>query len=97
MKKIIFSAFIILTMGWTYAQKQIEVIDLATYKPVANVMVSKADNSAEFGKTNEKGEIQLNLKELNAKACSLRCSGFSQKLWTYHVGYIIHVTQSPHL
>ena len=65
MKKIIFSAFIILTMGWTYAQKQIEVIDLATYKPVANVMVSKADNSAEFGKTNEKGEIQLNLKELN--------------------------------
>ncbi|NBW30244.1 MAG: TonB-dependent receptor, partial [Flavobacteriales bacterium] len=52
-------------MGWTYAQKQIEVIDLATYKPVANVMVSKADNSAEFGKTNEKGEIQLNLKELN--------------------------------
>lgn len=65
MKKIIFSAFIILTMGWTYAQKQIEVIDLATYKPVANVMVSKADNSAEFGKTNEKGEIQLNFKELN--------------------------------
>ncbi len=65
MKKIIFSAFIILTMGWTYAQKQIEVIDLATYKPVANVMVSKADNSEEFGKTNEKGEIQLNLKELN--------------------------------
>ncbi len=65
MKKIIFSAFIILTMGWTYSQKQIEVIDLATYKPVANVMVSKADNSAEFGKTNEKGEIQLNLKELN--------------------------------
>ncbi|MCX6195374.1 MAG: TonB-dependent receptor, partial [Flavobacteriia bacterium] len=65
MKKIIFSAFIILTMGWTYSQKQIEVIDLATYKPVANVMVSKADNSEEFGKTNEKGEIQLNLKELN--------------------------------
>ncbi|MEN9913452.1 MAG: hypothetical protein RL528_173 [Bacteroidota bacterium] len=65
MKKIIFSAFILLTMGWTYAQKQIEVIDLATYKPVANVMVSKADNSSEFGKTNEKGEIQLNLKELN--------------------------------
>ena len=65
MKKIIFSAFILLAMGWTYAQKQIEVIDLATYKPVANVMVSKADNSAVFGKTNEKGEIQLNFKELN--------------------------------
>ena len=55
----------IISFGLTFAQKQIKVIDLATYKPVANVMVSKADKSAEFGKTNEKGEIQLNLKELN--------------------------------
>ena len=55
----------IISFGLTFAQKQIKVIDLATYKPVANVMVSKADNSAVFGKTNEKGEIQLNLKELN--------------------------------
>ncbi|NDC92890.1 MAG: TonB-dependent receptor, partial [Flavobacteriales bacterium] len=52
-------------MGWTYAQKTIKVIDLATYKPVANVMVSKADKSDVYGKTNEKGEIQLNFKELN--------------------------------
>ena len=55
----------IISFGLTFAQKQIEVIDLATYKPVANVMVSKADKSAVYGKTNEKGEIQLNLKELN--------------------------------
>jgi hemoglobin/transferrin/lactoferrin receptor protein len=55
----------IISFGLTFAQKTIKVIDLATYKPVANVMVSKADKSAEFGKTNEKGEIQLNFKELN--------------------------------
>ena len=65
MKKLLFSAFFLLTMGWTYAQKTIEVIDIATYKPVANVVVSKSDQSAVFGKTNENGEIQLNLKELN--------------------------------
>ena len=65
MKKLLFSAFFLLTMGWTYAQKTIEVIDIATYKPVANVLVSKSDQSALFGKTNENGEIQLNLKELN--------------------------------
>ena len=55
----------VISFGLTFAQKTIKLIDLATYKPVANVMVSKADNSAVFGKTNEKGEIQLNLKELN--------------------------------
>lgn len=65
MKKLLFSAFFLLTIGWTYAQKTIEVIDIATYKPVANVLVSKSDQSAVFGKTNENGEIQLNLKELN--------------------------------
>ena len=52
-------------MGWSYAQKTIQVIDMATYQPVANVLVSKSDKSAVFGKTNEKGEIQLNLKELS--------------------------------
>lgn len=65
MKKLLFFAFFLLVMGWTYAQKTIEVIDIATYKPVANVLVSKSDQSALFGKTNENGEIQLNLKELN--------------------------------
>ena len=55
----------VISFGLTFAQKTIKLIDLATYKPVANVMVSKADNSAVFGKTNEKGEIQLNLKELS--------------------------------
>ena len=65
MKKLLFSAFIILFMGWSYAQKTIQVIDMATYQPVANVLVSKSDKSAVFGKTNEKGEIQLNLKELS--------------------------------
>ena len=63
--KILLSISVLFSIGSSYAQKTIKVIDLATYKPVANVMVSKADNSAEFGKTNEKGEIQLNLKELN--------------------------------
>ena len=52
-------------MGWSYAQKTIQVIDMATYQAVANVIVSKSDKSAVFGKTNENGEIQLNLKELN--------------------------------
>ena len=65
MKKLVFSAFIILFVGWTYAQKTIQVIDIATYQPVANVLVSKSDKSAVFGKTNEKGEVQLNFKELN--------------------------------
>ena len=65
MKKLLFSAFIILFMGWSYAQKTIQVIDMATYQPVANVLVSKSDKSAVFGKTNEKGEIQLNSKELS--------------------------------
>ena len=65
MKKLLFFAFFLLVMRWTYAQKTIEVIDIATYKPVANVLVSKSDQSALFGKTNENGEIQLNLKELN--------------------------------
>ncbi|MEY4861538.1 MAG: hypothetical protein RL059_1242, partial [Bacteroidota bacterium] len=65
MKKLVFSAFIILFMGWSYAQKTIQVIDIATYQAVANVLVSKSDKSAVFGKTNEKGEIQLNFKELN--------------------------------
>ena len=55
--KIILSISILFSIGCSYAQKQIEVIDLATYKPVANVMVSKADNSAVFGKTNEKGRF----------------------------------------
>jgi hemoglobin/transferrin/lactoferrin receptor protein len=55
----------IISFGLTFAQKTIKVIDLATYKPVANVLVSISDKSAEFGKTNEKGEIQLNFKELN--------------------------------
>ena len=63
--RFLFSIVAVISFGLTYAQKTIKVIDLATYKPVANVMVSKADNSAVFGKTNEKGEIQLNLKELN--------------------------------
>ena len=65
MKKIVFSAFIILFMGWSYAQKTIQVIDMATYQAVANVLVSKSDKSAVFGKTNEKGEIQLNFKEFS--------------------------------
>jgi len=65
MKKLVFSAFIILFMGSTYAQKTIQVIDIATYQAVANVLVSKSDKSAVIGKTNEKGEIQLNFKELN--------------------------------
>ena len=63
--RFLFSIVAVISFGLTYAQKTIKLIDLATYKPVANVMVSKADNSAVFGKTNEKGEIQLNLKELN--------------------------------
>jgi hemoglobin/transferrin/lactoferrin receptor protein len=63
--KIILSISVLFSIGCSYAQKTIKVIDLSTYKPVANVMVSKADKSAEFGKTNEKGEIQLNFKELN--------------------------------
>ena len=63
--RFLFSIVAVISFGLTFAQKTIKVIDLATYKPVANVMVSKADNSAVFGKTNEKGEIQLNLKELN--------------------------------
>ena len=65
MKKLLFFAFFLLAMGWTYAQKTIVLIDNATYKPVANVVVSKSDQSAVFGKTNEKGELQLNLKDLN--------------------------------
>jgi hemoglobin/transferrin/lactoferrin receptor protein len=65
MKKLLFFAFFLLSMGWTYAQKTIMLIDNATYKPVANVVVSKSDQSAVFGKTNEKGELQLNLKDLN--------------------------------
>ena len=63
--RFLFSIVAVISFGLTYAQKTIKLIDLATYKPVANVMVSKADNSAVFGKTNEKGEIQLNFKELN--------------------------------
>ena len=63
MKKIVFSAFLILFIGRTYAQKTIQVIDMATYQAIANVLVSKSDKSLVFGKTNEKGEIQLNLKE----------------------------------
>ena len=63
--RFLFSIVAVISFGLTFAQKTIKLIDLATYKPVANVMVSKADNSAVFGKTNEKGEIQLNLKELN--------------------------------
>jgi hemoglobin/transferrin/lactoferrin receptor protein len=63
--RFLFSIVAVISFGLTFAQKTIKVIDLATYKPVANVMVSKADKSAEFGKTNEKGEIQLNFKELN--------------------------------
>ena len=63
MKKIVFLAFIILFVGWSYAQKTIQVIDMATYQAIANVIVSKSDKSLVFGKTNETGEIQLNLKE----------------------------------
>ena len=63
--RFLFSIVAVISFGLTFAQKTIKVIDLATYKPVANVMVSKADKSAVYGKTNEKGEIQLNLKELN--------------------------------
>ena len=63
--RFLFSIVAVISFGLTFAQKTIKVIDLATYKPVANVRVSKVDKSAEFGKTNEKGEIQLNLKELN--------------------------------
>ena len=62
--RFLFSIVAVISFGLTFAQKTIKVIDLATYKPVSNVMVSKADNSAVFGKTNEKGEIQLNFKEL---------------------------------
>ena len=56
--RFLFSIVTVISFGLTFAQKTIKVIDLATYKPVANVTVSKADKSAEFGKTNEKGEIQ---------------------------------------
>jgi hemoglobin/transferrin/lactoferrin receptor protein len=63
--KILLSISVLFSMGSSYAQKTIKVIDLATYKPVANVLVSKSDKSVVYGKTNEKGEIQLNLKELN--------------------------------
>ncbi len=63
--RFLLSIVAVITFGLTFAQKTIKVIDLATYKPVANVLVSKSDKSAEFGKTNEKGEIQLNFKELN--------------------------------
>lgn len=62
--RIVFSIVAIISFGLTYAQKTIKVIDLATYKPVADVMVSKSDKSVVFGSTNEKGEIQLNFKEL---------------------------------
>ena len=52
-------------MGWSYAQKTIQVIDMATYQPVANVLVSKSDKSTVFGKTNEKGEIELIIRSTN--------------------------------
>lgn len=63
--RFLFSIVAVISFGLTFAQKTIKVIDLATYKPIANVLVSKSDKSVVFGKTNEKGEIQLNLKELN--------------------------------
>ena len=71
MKKIVFSAFIILFMGWSYAQKTIQVIDMATYQAVANVLVSKSDKSVVFGKTNEKGEIEIIIRSTNFKFYSL--------------------------
>ena len=51
--RFLFSIVAVISFGLTFAQKTIKVIDLATYKPVANVLVSKSDKSVVFGKTNE--------------------------------------------
>lgn len=65
MKKFFFVIALLISTGISYSQKTIVVIDLATYLPVSDVLVTNSPRTIDFGRTNDNGQIELIIRSSN--------------------------------